>query len=128
MAALIKELYNDYSINRLSVEEKSDLAQAIEKAYKKYFINNVDIRILDMYLQGYSVTEICINMRISETYISDRLTSIFIILEMLSGYTDENFLYRMSMKYSPARINKLRDFLRMYERNHNAGITKDSTG
>lgn len=113
MAGLIKELYIDYSLNRLSLEEKSDLSVAVITAYRSGVLSGYDLRILDYYLQGYSAEEIAVKEIEVSTVIESILIRIFIILETVSGYTDERFIERiMSTKlYSRAKINALKTYV-----------------
>jgi len=116
MAGLVKELYLDYSLNRLSIEERSDLSQAIELAYRNRLLQRRDIHILDMYLQGYTVKEIALHCMLLSEKIQNILTRAFIILEVLTGYTDGQFILRIQNKYTPAKIKKLEQFLFEYGR------------
>lgn len=111
MSGLIKELLLDYGMNRLSIDQRSDITTAIESLYTANVLSNDDLIILNEYISGYTAIEIAHRYRRVTGEIENQLIRIFQAIEYASGYTDTNFVRRIEKSYSRYKINRLNTFL-----------------
>lgn len=114
MAGLIKELLLDYSLNRLSVDTRSDLTIAIQHALTSGAFKIRDITMLNLYLSGYTAKDIAaMTVTLSEPEIEAILERIFIAIEYTSGYTDEGLVHKLELtkRYRKSNLSKLELFL-----------------
>lgn len=88
MAALIKELLQDYAQNRLDVTTRIDIQISIERLYKTGQITYEHIKLLDMYLGGYTISELLY----LNPGASDMIIKTLFLLEKESGYKDSSFI------------------------------------
>lgn len=116
MAGLIKELLLDASLNRISVDLRSDLIISIQSAFASKVLNSKDIKILDYYLEGYTADEIAAIYTTTTSDIEEILARIFTTIEGHSGYTDDGFIRKIetSKKYRKSGIRALRLFLQQH--------------
>ena len=114
MSGLIKELLLDYALNRLNVDLRSDLTVSIQNVFSSSVFTKVDVRILNLYLSGYTSKEIASMFIVrTVTEIEETLERIFTAIEAQSGYTDQIFLNKIELtkKYRKHGIDKLGIFL-----------------
>jgi hypothetical protein len=101
MAALIKELFFDYS--KLDAITRIDLQICIERLYNTQQIEYIHIKLLDMYLSGYTILEL-ISLHPDPAQL---IVELFFLLEKESGYTDESFIqYGLSIYPKYAKIKE----------------------
>jgi len=114
MAGLIKELLLDYSLNRLNVDTKSDLAIAIQSALLNF--TRIDAEYLNLYLSGYTAIEIAAKYISTTAEVESTLERIFTAIETHSGYTDQSFIHRLEStnKYRKGGIRDLYTFLALH--------------
>ena len=113
MAALIKELLLDAALNKLHVDMHSDLVLAIQSAYVSKVLSAQDIKILDLYLSGYTANEISVQeIKITEE-IETILERIFRIVEEHANITDKKFLDSLykTQRYRKSGLQKLELFM-----------------
>lgn len=120
MAGLVKELLLDYSLNRLSIDMRSDITIAIQSALSSDVFTINDARILNMYLAGYTAEEIALHFMIITTLVEDRLERILTAIEQYSGYTDESFIHKLEStnKYRKRSIHELDIFLKEHSKHY----------
>ena len=106
MAGWIKELLLDYGLNRLSIDQRSDISTAISSLISAGVFTIYDIESLDMYISGYNAIEIAAHFHTTTDVIETNLTRILRAIETASGYTDTTFVHRVS-----TRKNELSLFL-----------------
>lgn len=111
MAAYIRELYLDLSLNKLSSEVKSDLLLALQELYSARVINKKEIHILDAYLSGYRSDEIAVIYMETADKIEATLDRIFTALSYATGYTDHRFVWGMRKRYNKIKLARLTTFL-----------------
>ncbi len=122
MSGLIKELLLDLSLNKVSVDLRSDLIIAIQDAFYSGVLKPRDIIYLDKYLQGYTSEEIAAMFVGSSESIDNELARIFKTIEEFSGYTDESFMRKVSLN-TVNRRSKLKD-LRVLLQSHGLTFTE----
>jgi hypothetical protein len=118
MAGLLKELLLDYGLHRLPIDQRNDISTAITSLYTAGVITNDDLRILNTYLSGYNAEEIASMFSLHADDIEQTLTRVIEAIETASGYTDDDFVYRVikSTKYPKTKIGALGVYLRYYGR------------
>src|SRR5690349_19840198 len=115
MAGLIKELMLDYAMNRLSIDQRSDITTALQSLISAGVIPDNELKILNEYLSGYTAEEIAIEQYTTTEVIEKILGRLFIALETASGYTDEGFTERVKqMSYPKTKIKLFSSFLNIY--------------
>lgn len=112
MFAYIKELLLDYAHYRLPLETRADIARAIECTCSMQ-----EIKILDLFIQGYSLEEIAVLYVLLTEQVEALLTRILIAIAERSGYTDTLFYQRVERtgKYSKMKMQTLKNFLQAQE-------------
>lgn len=112
-AVLIQELLYDATMKRIHIDLYADLAIAIETVFKSGVFTKEDVMILDLYLCGYNIEEISARKNIHSEDIIQKLNRLFLAIETVSGYSDEDFIQRMRVKYKnrPLAIKKLQLYL-----------------
>lgn len=121
MPALIKELMLDYSLNRLSIDLRSDLTIAIQNVLLSGAFNAAEVGYLNLYLSGYTAHDIAMMViTIHESEIEAILERLFTAIEQTSGYTDQSFVHKLelSKKYRKPGISKLQDFLQSHGKSY----------
>lgn len=106
----------DYALNRLSVDMRSDLTIAIQDALLSGVFTPQDIKKLDLYLQGYTASEIAIIYTITTNEVEETLERIFTAIEELSGYDDDLLIRKVeaNKQYRRSGISELRAFLTVH--------------
>lgn len=122
MAALVKELLLDYALNRLTVDMRSDLTIAVQSALSSSVFTYNDVRILNMYLSGYTAEEIALQFMIETRMIELQLQRIFTAIEAYSGYTDDEFIHKLELtkKYRKGGMRDLNAFLQEHSKHYTA--------
>jgi hypothetical protein len=110
MAGWMKELMLDYGLNRLSIDQRSDISTAISTLISAGVITNNDINVLHSYIAGYTAIEIAQQEQTTTDQVEAQLTRIFRAIEYASGYTDSSFIQRAKQQYN-ARMAELSAFL-----------------
>jgi len=126
MAGLVKELLLDYALNRLNVDMRSDLTIAIQSALLSF--TQVDARMLNLYLSGYTAQEIAtMFIRVTTADVEATLERMFTAIEEQSGYTDDNFIHKLesSNKYRKGGIRELNTFLGLHGKSYTAHEMKE---
>ncbi len=120
MSGLIRELLLDYSLNKLSIDLKSDLTVAIQTVLTSRVFTKQSAIYLDMYLSGYTADEIAIKHIKHTAEIEQELERLFDALEEYSGYTDEAFIHKLCMtyKYRSSGIRDLTTFLSEHSKHY----------
>lgn len=110
---LIQELLHDASMKRIHIDLYADLAIAVETVFRSGVFGKRDVKILDLYLCGYTVEEIGMSESLHTETIIEILSRLFTAIEETSGYTDQDFIQRMRIKYKnrPLAIKKLQLYL-----------------
>lgn len=129
MAGLIKELLLDYSQNKLSVEQQSDITIAIQQCIASGLYTTVDVTLLDLFLQGYDAVEIAKKYELNQVKIEAALSKVFRILEQVSDYTDEAFIKRIESlhKYPESKVATMANFLNKHGNQFNTHeLSEDS--
>lgn len=111
MAGWIKELLLDYGLNRLSIDQRSDISTAINGLISAGVLSSKDIQILNSYISGYNATEIAEQQTTTTDQIEQTLLRMFRAIEIASGYTDMTFIRRAGLRYSQKRLPELSLFL-----------------
>lgn len=116
MSALVRELLLDYSLNKLNVDTQSDLSIAIQTALSSSVFNSDDAKMLNLYLSGYTASEIASIMNTLTAKVNEHLQRIFTAIEEHSGYTDNGFIHKLEMtkKYRKGGIYTLTLFLEQH--------------
>jgi len=107
----LKELILDYGLNRLSIDQKSDLSNAISTLYTSGIFAYTDLRILNDYVSGYTAPEIALRHMTTTDVIENILNRMFTAISTVSGYTDERFIESFARQYPITRKQKLAEFL-----------------
>jgi hypothetical protein len=109
MAGYIKQVLLS---NRYDDLFRVDLVVCIQDAYKYKILSNQDVRFLDLYLSGYTNQEISISENILQDDVDKVLARVFLVLETLIGYTDEEFVNKLRVnKYRKSGILKMEELL-----------------
>lgn len=125
MSGYIKELLLDYGLNRLSIEQRSDISAAINGLIEAGVFNRRDIEILHSYVAGYTATEIAEQQHTTTDKIETILIRIIRAIENASGYTDTALLHKARLRYSQVKITELSLFLFKHgQRFFNHDLTK----
>lgn len=127
MAGLVKELLLDYALNRLNVDMRSDLTIAIQSALSSF--TQIDARMLNLYLSGYTSEEIArMFIRITTAEVEVILERIFTAIETYSGYTDQSFVHKLELtkKYRKGGIRDLNIFLELHGKTYIAHEMKEA--
>lgn len=111
MAGWIKELLLDYGLNRLSIDQRSDISTAINALIRAEVLKPTDIEILHSYVAGYTATEIAQILQTTTDRIEADLVRIFRAIEFASGYTDTSFVRKTGLRYTDKRLSDLSLFL-----------------
>ncbi len=112
MAGWIKELMLDYGLNRLSIDQRSDISTAIDGLIDAGVLKERDIEILHSYIAGYTATEIAQNLLTTTDIVEADLVRVFRAIETASGYTDTAFVRKIGLRPgSEARLLDLSIFL-----------------
>lgn len=111
MAGWIKELLLDYGLNRLSIDQRSDISTAINDLINAGVFKRQDIKILDLYIAGYTATEIAEQLITTTDMIEATLVRVFRAVESASGYTDSSFIRKASLRYTERKLSDLSLFL-----------------
>ncbi len=111
MAGLIKEKLLDYALNRLPLDERSDLTIAIQNV-----LSSLDIRhslYLRLYLSGYTARDIGRMTNITTDQVEIVLERVMNAIEVESGYTDEVFIHKLELdpRYRKSGIRELKALL-----------------
>lgn len=110
MAGWIKELLLDYGLNRLSIDQRSDISTAISGLISAGVFKHREIMILHSYIAGYTATEIAVQYNTTTDTIEADLIRIFRAVESASGYTDVAFVRKAELRYI-SRVSELSLFL-----------------
>lgn len=111
MAAYIKELLFDLVQDRVDIDMKADLYNAIKLA--SHIFPYTLIKQLDMLLSGYTVKEIAEIYNVVEDTITANLYRLVSSLEVISGFSDEKLVYLASQRSpTPQKLEKFRIYLR----------------
>ncbi len=125
MAGWIKELLLDYGLNRLSIDQRSDISTAINTLVEAGVLKPRDIMILHSYVAGYTATEIAEQLVTVTDEIDSILQRVFRAIETASGYTDTAFIRKARLRYSESRLVDLSSFLIKHgQRYHNHDVVK----
>lgn len=125
MAGWIKELLLDYGLNRLSIDQRSDISTAISSLIAANVLKPRDIIILHDYIAGYTATEIAEQFVTFTDDIETTLQRVFRAIETASGYTDTAFMRKVRVRYAHTRLVDLSEFLIKHgQRYHNHEIAK----
>lgn len=111
MAGWIKELLLDYGLNRLSIDQRSDISTAISGLIEAGVFKQRDITILHSYIAGYTATEIAEQLTTTTDIVEADLVRVFRAIESASGYTDTAFVRKARLRYSETRLPELSLFL-----------------
>ena len=116
MAGYLKQLLLDCAQNKLPIEIKVDLLTAIEDTYHSGVYSLEDIYILDLYLQGYTVYEICTRTQTSLQQTQNILERLFETIATLSGYTDDKLIHlaESNKRYRTSALPMFSRFLNEY--------------
>jgi hypothetical protein len=114
-SAWIKQLLLDYGLNRLSIDQKSDIVSAIDGLIKARVLSYNDLQILNLYISGYTATEIA-NMHIqsSTARIEAILTRVVMAIGTGSGYTDDQLVQRAKQHQIRTKMPKFITFLQQH--------------
>ncbi len=125
-AAWTKQLLLDYGLNRLSIDQKSDIASAIHGLIQSRVLSPMDVYILDLYVSGYTAVEI------AETYLFDyygsiiplqtndvenTLARVILAISTASGYTDDIIIERAKQHQIRTRVPKFITYLEQHSTN-----------
>jgi len=89
-----------------------DLVVCIQDAYKYQILSHQDVRLLDLYLSGYTNVEIGRLENTTTEDVDTKLTRVFRILETLLEYTDEGFINKLRLSnYRKTGISKMEELL-----------------
>lgn len=111
MSSLVKEMLHDLVARRLSIDDRITLYCAIDSLLKAGTVKASDIKLLDLYLCGFSVEEIAIKSFLSTQTTNDILARVVVAIEYASGFLDEIFLNKLSGKYTQNQIKRAREYL-----------------
>lgn len=111
MAGWIKELLLDYGLNRLSIDQRSDISTAINGLISAGVFKSKDIEILHSYISGYTAKEIAEKLTTTTDIIEERLVRVLRAIEAASGYTDMSFIRKANRRHSDSKIADLSLFL-----------------
>jgi len=96
LSAYIKELMLDYGKARRSLIERADIECSLNRLLKTGQINALHIRVLDLFISGYTLTELNNWVRAwfpnRSGVIETVLIQVLSLLEAETGYTDDVFL------------------------------------
>lgn len=112
MSAYARELLKDCVNGKADISVRVDLYTTIYMLYNKKIITKQHLYIVDLYLSGFSITEI-------EQYyenVSDILYMFFCNLAEYSGYTDEVFVDKYRFKYQKLRRDVLISAMKKYSK------------
>ncbi len=124
MAGWIKELMLDYGLNRLSIDQRSDISTAIDGLITAGVLKPRDIEILHSYIAGYTATEIAQNLLTTTDVIEADLIRVFRAIESASGYTDTSFVRKVRLRLnSESRLTDLSIFLIKHGQRYHAHET-----
>lgn len=105
----------DYAMNRLSIDQRSDITSALQSLINAGVIPNKELYILNRYVSGYTAEEIAIEQYTTTEQIETLLERLFTALEAASGYTDDSFTERVKqMHYPKTKLSLFRSFLSIY--------------
>lgn len=110
MAGLIKEILLDYGLNRLSIDQRSDISSAINELITAGVIKPKELQVLDMYIAGYTAKEIAEHYITTTDKIEAILTRLCQAIEYASGYTDSGLVKRVKTK-DMYKLGELHSFL-----------------
>lgn len=122
-AAWIKELLLDYGLNRLAIDQKNDIASAIDGLIKSRALATWDIQILDLYISGYTSEEIANTFVFSvHNYITalptedieSILARVILAIATASGYTDDLIIRRAKENQIRTKVPKFITFLQQH--------------
>lgn len=116
MAAYVKEILIDYAAGKLDINQRIDIALAIESLIKSKIINRKDLEILNAFLSGYCAEEIGITVFLSTETVASILIRLLTALEHASNYLDSDFVQKYEKKYSPPQVNRMRQYLTKHSR------------
>lgn len=120
MAGLIKELLLDYGLNKLSIDQRSDISIAITKLFHSGVITQQDIDILNKYISGYTAQEIGQQYLLSSSEIEATLSRLVLAIETISGYTDQTLIQTaLRQKRSIFKVTALQRFLTKHGQHFN---------
>jgi len=127
MSGVIKELMLDFSLNRLSVDMRSDLIVAIQTVLASHVFTYQEIEYLNMYLSGYNAIEIAAHYLKHTEEIESTLERIFTAIEHQSGYTDQNFIHKLELsnRYRKGKLRDLSTFLVLHGKSYLAHEIKE---
>lgn len=125
MSGYIRELLLDFSLNRLPVDLRSDLAIAIQQALHSVF-TKTEAKYLDLYLAGYTAQEIAQLKNKTTEYIEQTLQRICTAIEETSGYRDDVLIRKVERDkhYRRSGVRELRTFLTVHGKDFNTHDVK----
>lgn len=88
MGAYVKELLVDMADDHLSIIPRVDITLALQSLYDTGQLTERHLRALDLYIAGYTCTE----LEITFPDIRDLLIQSLALLAVQSGYTDDSFI------------------------------------
>jgi len=107
----LKELMLDYGLNRLGVDQRSDISNAISSLYLAGVFSYFDLHVLNDYIAGYNAPEIAQIYNTTTDIIEQTLTRMLTAISTVSGYTDERFINTIANQYTSVRKARLIEFL-----------------
>lgn len=118
-AAWIKELLLDYGLNRLSIDQKNDIASAIDGLIKSRVLSYIDAWILHAYVAGYTAEEIAsllytIQWHITTEQVENELQRMMLAVGTASGYTDDLIIERAKQTQFRTKIPRFITFLQQH--------------
>ena len=100
-SAYCKELLQDMALNKVPLDTKADLLNAIRELYLEKILKPRDVLILNYYLSGFSIQEIAPMFSSYSKEIEDVLDRTITAIAYSSNYTDDFILQRVQMSKQP---------------------------